>query len=567
MQRKYCIRDFQEFAFKKQGKCLSSKFIGTTKKLTWECKEGHVWEATPSHIINRRWCPICAYKIRGDSRRGNIKDMKKIAEKKGGSCLSNSFINARTKLKWQCEKGHTWEAVPMAIKRGSWCPTCLGHNKKIGDMQNFAKKKGGRCLSTDYTNNRTKLIWQCKEGHIWKSAFTNIQRGKWCPTCSRGISERICKKHFEIIFQKRFPKSRPSWLKSSKNSWMELDGYNKKLGIAFEYQGLQHFKEIPHFHKSSSFEKRKKDDELKKFQCREQNIKLIEVPYNISYKDMKDYIIQKCKDERIKVPQIDKEVDYKLFKIYSPEKIKEMRDIAKSKGGRCLSKNYINDRTKLKWQCEKGHTWKAIPLNVKRGSWCPTCLGRFPTVKDMIKIARKKSGKFLSSDYKGPTTKHKWQCEKGHIWEAIPTSIKQGFWCPFCANNLRLNITDVQKLAVKMGGVCLSNEYVNARTKLIWKCKEGHIWESTQSNVKKGHWCPKCAIKKNSDNLRANIKEMKQIAKLKGGECISKRYTNCKEKLKWQCEKGHIWEATPDNIKRGRWCPICYKSKKIPLKK
>ena len=55
-------------------------------------------------------------------------------------------------------------------------------------------------------------------------------------------------------------------------------------------------------------------------------------------------------------------------------------------------------------------------------------------------------------------------------------------------------------------------------------------------------------------NMRHNIDEMKTIAKDRGGLCLSDKYANVQTKLKWQCSKGHIWEAIPKNIKRGSWC-------------
>ena len=54
-------------------------------------------------------------------------------------------------------------------------------------------------------------------------------------------------------------------------------------------------------------------------------------------------------------------------------RIEDMQKLAISRSGRCLSKNYINTNTKLKWQCKKGHIWEAIPSNIKKGTWCPKC--------------------------------------------------------------------------------------------------------------------------------------------------------------------------------------------------
>lgn len=55
---------------------------------------------------------------------------QKLAEERGGKCLSNRYINSYTKLKWQCSKKHIWEAKPSAIKNNySWCPKCIGIKK------------------------------------------------------------------------------------------------------------------------------------------------------------------------------------------------------------------------------------------------------------------------------------------------------------------------------------------------------------------------------------------------------------------------------------------------------
>jgi len=151
----------------------------------------------------------------------------------------------------------------------------------------------------------------------------------------------------------------------------------------------------------------------------------------------------------------------------------------------------------------------------------------------------------------------KWQCNKGHIWDAIPSSIKRGGWCPYCAHRAKLTIEEMQKLAESKGGKCLSKNYVNANNKLKWQCKNSHVWEATPSGIIGGHWCPKCSHIAGGIVQRSTLKNMQDIANAKGGRCLSEEYTNSHALLRWQCKEGHEWCATPHNIKAGKWCPKC----------
>ena len=69
-----------------------------------------------------------------------------------------------------------------------------------------------------------------------------------------------------------------------------------------------------------------------------------------------------------------------------------MRDYAKSKRGQCLSENYLNSKTHLTWQCEKGHIWDATTANILKGRWCPKCSGRKKLSLDLFKNISKERG-------------------------------------------------------------------------------------------------------------------------------------------------------------------------------
>jgi hypothetical protein len=61
---------------------------------------------------------------------------------------------------------------------------------------------------------------------------------------------------------------------------LELDCYNDQLRLAVEYNGAQHYKYIPYFHKNKeAFYNQKYRDELKRLRCKELGIVLIDIPY------------------------------------------------------------------------------------------------------------------------------------------------------------------------------------------------------------------------------------------------------------------------------------------------
>lgn len=51
--------------------------------------------------------------------------IKNLAAINGGTCLSSVFINGRSKIEWECSNGHTWKASWDNTKKGSGCPECL----------------------------------------------------------------------------------------------------------------------------------------------------------------------------------------------------------------------------------------------------------------------------------------------------------------------------------------------------------------------------------------------------------------------------------------------------------
>lgn len=509
----------RKLATKRGGKCLSKTYINVGTRLKWQCAEGHIWETTPEKIQMGRWCHKCAGKRNGNLRRFNIVQMQKLATKFGGKCLSENYISAVSKLRWQCSEGHIWEATPNSVQQQHWCPKCAwariadSTRLNIEQMHELAKKRGGVCLSTKYINNGTSLKWQCADGHQWMATPSSIKLGSWCPECGlKNIVENICREIFEKIFDKKFPKIKPSWLVNDAGNRMEFDGYNEKLQIAFEYHGEQHFSYKEFFYRGSKekFIKRKSDDDKKHQLSKDRGVRLIEIPHTVAISDLYKYIIAQCEDLGVQIPRHNKIDVGAIQSTYRAKNLMLLQEIAEEHGGKLISKIYLGTHSNHVWECSMGHQWEATPHNIKRDRWCPKCATEIRgnltrlDIEQMQKLAEKHGGKCLSETYLNAGTKLKWQCANNHIWEATPNKIQQGRWCARCSRRFPLDINEMKEIAQKRGGLCLSEKYVNARSKLRWRCSKGHEWMAVPDSVKRGTWCDICARKNKASKILKN---------------------------------------------------------------
>lgn len=249
-----------------------------------------------------------------------LQELRRIAKRRAGECLSRRYVKATSPLRWRCALGHEWLAtLASIIRRNTWCPVCAGNRKlDLRELRRMAREHGGRCLSRQYVNGRTPLMWKCKYGHRWKAAAEQIKgglhrNGTWCPKC-----------------------------------------YNQR-------------------------------------------------------------------------------------RIFRPlGTIQEMRRLAVIRGGRCMSASYPGSRAKLLWKCGHGHRWYAVPGNIKRGNWCPICAGnQRMKLRDYRALATAHGGKCLSKQYRNNDTNLRWQCARGHEWFATGSSVRRGSWCARCAHDRR----------------------------------------------------------------------------------------------------------------------------------
>ena len=286
MSKKLDISLLQNKALQHNGVLLSTEYTDSNTKYLWQCEHGHQWKAVPYHILNHGvWCPTC-----GGTRKLSLSEMDSLAKEKGFVLLSFPVkFNNKTKLKWSCKNEHIFASRFNDIQTGYGCPYCVGLNKPdISELILHAKSKAGKLITKKYKNCSTPMTWKCEKNHTWEATWHAVKISKtWCPYCNIFRTEHSCKSLFERLLEKQFKKCR---IIPFNNSLLELDGYNKELQLAFEYNGEQHYKHINVYHKTKDALKKQKERDLFKLNwCKENNIYLIVIPYT-QKKDLESYI-------------------------------------------------------------------------------------------------------------------------------------------------------------------------------------------------------------------------------------------------------------------------------------
>ena len=200
--KRRAIQEARELASAMGGECVTRQIELISSPFTWRCSGGHTFTAGLRRIRSGRWCPACE-KENGISFAG-LEGMRKIAENRGGKCLSDEYEGVKAKLEFECEHGNVFLAQPQHIQGGQWCPcpNCANNEALgLGAMQIIAESKGGKCLSTSYVNSIEELDWVCAEGHRFEKAGKHVRAGGWCPVCqseeasARGRLVSILKEH------------------------------------------------------------------------------------------------------------------------------------------------------------------------------------------------------------------------------------------------------------------------------------------------------------------------------------------------------------------------------------
>jgi len=183
------LQKMHEIALARGGVCLSNTYIGVIDRFAFRCSAGHQWETQAYTVLNGSWCKKCRHESYRHANRlpNGLERLQQLAQKNGGECLSGEYLGLAARYRFRCAEGHEWEKSGTHFKEGSWCAACRENARRRVlemDAHDIARARGGRCLGDTFVNADTKLRWLCHRGHEWPAPLHRIRKGQWCPECA-----------------------------------------------------------------------------------------------------------------------------------------------------------------------------------------------------------------------------------------------------------------------------------------------------------------------------------------------------------------------------------------------
>jgi hypothetical protein len=180
------IEDCRRAAEERKGKCLSEEYKGLKYPLKWQCDHGHLWISNFHNIkYSKTWCPSCFKNKTRHRLTFSFEKVKTICLSKGFEIISKEYKNSLEQIEVKhipCQT--SFKTTFHNITHKKVCPECsLRKRADIIEAENLVKVKEGKIIgfAKKSKNNST---WECAKGHQWRTTWSNIKKGSWCPFCA-----------------------------------------------------------------------------------------------------------------------------------------------------------------------------------------------------------------------------------------------------------------------------------------------------------------------------------------------------------------------------------------------
>ena len=234
-----------------------------------------------------RGCPSCSGNLQWCYSRLERYIRKHRPEINISQICEEDVENAFSRLSFSCNDcEYEWQtSLHSIVNHNSGCGRCAGKEAITYDV--FLERIHTR-HDIDFSltrerhidnGNGSRLKCRCVEcQHIWRPSFTSIfNHNSGCPVCCSSKGEKAVKKYLE---DHNITYEREVTLESLPRKRYDFRFVHKEIEYLLEFDGLQHFEEIKHFHREEdSFEEGQQVDLRKTRHALRNGYRLIRIDY------------------------------------------------------------------------------------------------------------------------------------------------------------------------------------------------------------------------------------------------------------------------------------------------
>lgn len=293
-------------------------------------EHGEFWQ-TPDQHSRGQGCPKCKFeklsKDRADTKETFIEKANKVHNNKY-NYDKVVYKNRYQKVIITCPIHGDFIQDPNNHLSGKGCPICgrisaakthtMSNDEYIRRVQ-ITHPEYDYSI-TNYTGINNSIQYICpSHGVITQSAHDHLYNQAGCPKCNQSHGEKAILQYLKnkdiwVIPQYDIPID----TNINYTGKAYIDFYLPEYNVFIEYNGIQHYTPVKHFGGKIQFEKQRlRDNAIRKY-CSIENIKLIEIPWNINLKlipDILNYSLQNL--DKPSIAFVGMDFFYTLLECYS----------------------------------------------------------------------------------------------------------------------------------------------------------------------------------------------------------------------------------------------------------
>ena len=580
----------------------------SSKKAWWICNKGHEWQATIGSRNGGCGCPYCSGRFaisgKNDLQTVNPSLAKEWNYERNGDLTPRAVLpNSNKRVWWICEKGHEWEAQIGWRNKGSDCPVCnserntsfqeyvLEYYLNLHGIETVHAYRGNGYELDIYIPSMKIAIEY--DGSYWHKDKTKKDLEKNAKCENDGIKLYRIREGLAPLYSTSIDyvvqENQHSLSDAISEILSEITGTKVDVNLKRDAVAIENLREHTEKESSVLFANPQIAAEWnyeKNGRVRPENF-LPNSSKRVWWKCSKGHewqatIINRhrgygcpyCSGRKAIVGETD-------LRTINPALASEWNT---NRNGNLTPESFsAKSQKKVWWICSKGHEWEAAINSRSSGNGCPYCSSRkvlegyndLKTVNPILILEwnYEKNGEFRPEHFAANSNKKVWwKCANGHEWDALISNRNNGARCPFCMGKriaagendlLTINPVLAQEWDYeKNDSLTPAQVSPNSHKKVWWKCNKGHEWQASIYTRNKGHGCPYCSgrlpIKGETDLQTINPQLAKEWHYEKNhGSTPAEFKPNSGEKVWWQCQKGHEWQAAIYNRNRGDGCPYC----------